>query len=160
MAYTGLRTVEVHRANVKDLRTRGGRRVLWVQGKGHNNKDDFVVLPPKANQCLNQWLAERPEDTKSEALFISYSNRSLGERLTRSAIRRLVKKYFKLANVVDERKTTHSLRHSAITFAIRGGGDLFQVQEFARHVDPKTTLKYYHGVDRTEKPAEDLIDYD
>lgn len=160
MAYTGLRTIEAHRADTADLRTRGGRRVLWVQGKGHKSKDEFVVIPAKANPHLNRWLAERPIDIESDALFISLSNRSKGQRLSRSAIRRLVKKYFKLANVIDKRKTTHSLRHSAITFAIRGGGDLFQVQEFARHADPKTTLKYYHGVDRTQKPAEDLIHYD
>jgi len=159
MAYTGLRTIEVYRADVADLRTRGGRRVLWVHGKGRNEKDDFVVIPEVANKHLNHWLALRPEQPVSSALFMSLSNRSFGGRLSRSAIRRLVKHYFELANVVDEHKTTHSLRHSAITFAILGGATPVQAQSFARHADPKTTMQYYHEVDRTEKPAEDLINY-
>ena len=41
---TGLRTVEVQRARIEDLTIRRGRRVLLVQGKGHNAKDSFVVL--------------------------------------------------------------------------------------------------------------------
>lgn len=160
MAYAGLRTIEVYRADMVDLRTRGDRRILWVHGKGHTSKDDFVVISSIANEYLNRWLANRPKEKASSSLFISLSNRSFGDRLSRSAIRRLVKHYFELANIVDDRKTTHSLRHSAITFAIRGGATPIQAQKFARHIDPKTTMKYYHELDRTEAPAEDLISYE
>ncbi|MEX2619132.1 MAG: tyrosine-type recombinase/integrase [Egibacteraceae bacterium] len=43
---------------------------------------------------------------------------------------------------VDRRITPHSLRHSAITMALDAGIGLRDVQDFARHEDPKTTRRY------------------
>lgn len=161
MAYCGLRTVEVHRADLGDIQTRNGRAVLWVQGKGAVEKDDFVVLPTPAEKALNRWKAEHPLARKQKGqprpLFCSFSDRSFGKRLSTSYIRRMVKKWYYTAGITSERKTTHSLRHSAISSAIRNGGDLLQVQAMARHSDPKTTMVYYHEIGRTDNPAEDLI---
>ena len=45
----------------------------------------------------------------------------------------------------------HSLRHSAITAALNAGVSLRDVQEFARHADPRTTIRYdraRHSLDR------------
>jgi integrase len=61
--------------------------------------------------------------------------------------------------VVNNGKTTHSLRHSAITSAIRNGATPLQVQSMARHKSFDTTMNYYHEVGRTANPAEDLINY-
>ena len=44
---TGLRTIEVVRADVGDITFKGERRVLLVWGKGHTEKDSFVVLTDK-----------------------------------------------------------------------------------------------------------------
>ncbi len=71
----------------------------------------------------------------------------------------MVKDRFHLAGVVNGGKTTHSLRHSAISNAIRNGAEPLQVQAMARHQSFDTTLGYYHEVSRTESPAEDLISY-
>jgi integrase/recombinase XerD len=43
---------------------------------------------------------------------------------------------------VGRRITPHSLRHSAITIALDAGLGLRDVQDFARHEDPKTTRGY------------------
>lgn len=43
---------------------------------------------------------------------------------------------------VTRRITPHSLRHSAITLALDAGVGLRDVQDFARHTDPKTTRGY------------------
>lgn len=40
---TGLRTIELERANIEDIRNKGAQTVLYVQGKGREQKDDFVV---------------------------------------------------------------------------------------------------------------------
>jgi integrase/recombinase XerD len=48
----------------------------------------------------------------------------------------------------DRRITPHSLRHSAITVALDAGIGLRDVQDFARHEDPKTTRRY----DRARNP--------
>ncbi len=47
--------------------------------------------------------------------------------------------------------TPHSLRHSAMTAALNAGVSLRDVQEFARHADPRTTIRYdraRHSLDR------------
>ncbi len=162
MAYCGLREVEVHRANVGHLKTQGERLVLEVQGKGRLEADEVVVVPRHEEKALRAWLAHRLtfcEHAAGDPLFISLSNRSRGQRLALRSIRGMVKERYRAAGVVGERKTTHSLRHSAITNAIRQGGSPLQVQSMARHGSFDTTLGYYHEVARLDNPAEDLITY-
>lgn len=161
MAFCALRTVEVHRANVGDLSTKDERLVLWVHGKGHDEQDDFVVLPGAAERAVRHWLAVRP-GKPGDPLFVSLSPRNAGERLSRAALRAMVLARYKAAGVVGagETKSTHSLRHSAITNAIRHGATPMQAQALARHENLNTTMIYYHEMGRTTNPAEDLIDYD
>jgi site-specific recombinase XerD len=157
-AYTGLRDIELQRADLADLRTRGGRMVLYVQGKGRDEKDEFAVIAhPDAEDALYDWLAARGE--QPGPLFPSLSNHANGERLTLRSIRRIVKNAFRLAGVHGAGKTSHSLRHTAITSAIRHGAPLPKVQSMARHASLNTTMIYYHEVDRVEDPAEGYVDY-
>jgi len=160
MAYCALRTVEVQRADLGDLQTRDGRKVLWVRGKGHAEADDFVVLPIPAEVAVQAWLAVQIERVGTDALFVSVGNRSRGRRLTRTTIRHTIKRRFRDAGIISGRKTTHSLRHSAISSAIRHGAEPIQVQAMARHKSFDTTLGYYHEIERTSNPAEDLVRYD
>lgn len=157
MTYCALRQVEVHRADIGDLRTKDGRLVLWVQGKGHVDKDDFVVLPEAAETAVSEWLAVHPGG--DGALFIGLGNRSSGRRLSTRAIRGIVQERYRAAGVAGDAKTTHSLRHSAISSAIRNGAAVQQVQAMARHANINTTMIYYHETGRTSNPAEDLIKY-
>ncbi len=157
MVYTGVRQVEVYRADLADLRTENGNLVLAVTGKGHEAADDVVVVSnPKAQAAIYDWLAERGD--QSGPLFVSFSDRSRGERLGLRSIRLLVKQYFKAAGVRGN-KTTHSLRHTAISKAIMRGAPVQKVQNMARHKSLDTTMIYYHELDRLTNPAEDFIDY-
>ena len=45
MSVGGLRTIEVSRANVEDIRILGDFTVLYVQGKGRKDRTEFVKLP-------------------------------------------------------------------------------------------------------------------
>lgn len=162
MAYCGLRTVEIKRANLGNLWTEDDRLVLDVQGKGHLEPDDFVVIPKVIEPDIMTWvsyLKNDIHDDRGRPLFVSMSNRNRGDRLTTRAIRGMVKDRFDRAGVVGGNKTTHSLRHSAITTAIKNGAKPLQVQAMARHASFDTTLGYIHEVGRLENPAEDLIDY-
>ena len=157
MAYAGVRQVEVHRADLADLRSESGRLVLYVTGKGHNEADEIVVIGnPKAENAMHDWLSERGD--QAGPLFISFSDRSNGERLGLRAIRGIVKAYYKVAGVRGN-KTTHSLRHTAISKAIMNGAPIQKVQSMARHKSVDTTMIYYHELDRLTNPAEDFIDY-
>ena len=158
MAYCGLRTVEVQRANLDKLKT-NGRMVLWVQGKGRTEADAFVVIPREQEIVLRRWLAERKKLGNDPALFTSLSKRTRGGRLSTRSIRKVVKDRLLQAGIIADDKTTHSLRHSAITSAIRHGATPMQVQAMARHDSFDTTLGYIHEVNRLDSPAEDLIEY-
>ena len=97
MAYCALREIEIQRANVSDLRA-NGRLLLWVQGKGHTEPDEYVVIPREQERVMRAWLAERAKvSTDSDALFISLSKRNRGERLSTRAIRNMVNERFELA---------------------------------------------------------------
>ncbi|MBN1936527.1 MAG: tyrosine-type recombinase/integrase [Anaerolineae bacterium] len=161
-AYCALREVEVHRANIGQLKTQGDRLVLEVQGKGRTEADEIVVIPHSQEAAIRAWLTVRMKivpNGDGDPLFISLSNRSHGSRLALRSIRAMVKQRYAQADVVGRRKTTHSLRHSAITNAIRRGATPLQVQQMARHSSFDTTLGYYHETARVDNPAEDLIDY-
>jgi integrase/recombinase XerD len=160
MAFTGVRTVELHRANIEDLETKNDRMILWVQGKGQQDKSDFVVLPDPAVDAVREWLKVHPDGDDQDPLFVSLSNRNRGARITRHAIRTMIKRNMEDAGIVGDNKTTHSLRHSAISNAIRNGADPQQAQSMARHANVNTTMIYYHEIGRTEDPAEDRISYE
>jgi integrase/recombinase XerC len=163
MSYCALRTIEVQRANIGDFRADGNCLTLTVWGKGRLEDDkETAVIPRSQEHVIWEWLAhgltfEHHRD--GDPLLVSLSNRNWGGRMTTQAIRQMVKDRYRLAGVVGRRKTTHSLRHNAITNLIRHGGTSLQARTLTRHSSLDTTLGYYHEVARTENPPEDLINY-
>jgi integrase/recombinase XerD len=159
MARTGLRTIEVTRAQVRDLRQDGGVAVLWVQGKGRSAKDDFVLLVDDAIRPLREYLSARGDLPDEAPLFASLSDRNAGGPLTTRSIRGIVKAALRRVNLNDKRLSAHSLRHTAISLSIKGGASLEQAQAMARHTEPKTTLIYFHNAARIENGAERFIQF-
>ena len=160
MLFGGLRTVEAQRALLGHYRTRQDRRILLLQGKGRAEAGELVVIVPELENILGAWIAYHPRgDDLKAPLFCSLSRRTFGEPLSSSAIRRMIKARFREAGIRESTKSTHSLRHSAISAVIRGGGTLLQAQGFARHESPNTTQIYIHESDRLENPPELLIKY-
>jgi len=158
MAFTAARTVEIHRLDLKDVHTEGNSIVLDVYGKGEKEADQWMVLSNhKAQTVLYEWLSVRGDETGP--LFTSLSPRTMGKRLSLSAIREMIKSYYKVAGVTGGIKTTHSLRHSAITNAIKHKLPPTKAQSMARHKSLETTMIYYHEEDRKTNPAEEYIDY-
>lgn len=143
----GLRCCEAQRANVEDLRTVAGVDVLFVQGKGKEDKAEFVRLAPEAVRALRAYLAERGA-RDGEPLFTSRSNNSAGGRLSVRSISGLVKGLYRAAGYCSSRLTAHSARHTAVTLALKAGKTLQAVQQFARHASIATTLIYAHNLDK------------
>jgi site-specific recombinase XerD len=156
MAYCALRQGEVHKVDLGDVETRQGRTILWIWGKGHQEKDAYTVLPAPAENALRDWLAIRPGPA-SGAIFTDARLRYQGRRLSTKTIRVLIVHRMRQVGINSARKTTHSLRHSAITNAIRNGATPLEAMAMARHKDIKTTLIYFHEKDRLNRPAEDRI---
>lgn len=158
---TGLRTIEVVRADIGDITFKGERRVLRVWGKGHVEKDDFVVLTDKAYLPIANYLKTRKGAKAGEPLFTSGSHRNTGERLTTRSISRLCKEGLKSIGLDGREFTAHSLRHTTAVTILKSGGSVSDAQAVLRHTSPATTEIYLESVKeelRLETAPECLID--
>lgn len=157
---TGLRTIEVSRANVEDITYIGGKRVLRIMGKGRDEKDNFVVLTDKAYKPLEAYLMERMAGA-AEPLFTSTSNRSKGGRMTTRTISHIAKNALQGIGLDNRAYTAHSLRHTAAVNILRAGGSLEMVQLTLRHSNPATTQIYTSTINEERRLAasgESLLD--
>lgn len=153
MLTMGLRTIEVTRANIEDIRTKGNTTVLFVQGKGHEEKDDLIRMPQHVESAIRDYLSVRKANDLSEPLFVSTSNHNSNGRMTTRSIRRIVKTAFIAAGFDSPRLTAHSTRHTAATLSLLNGATLQQTQELLRHRNIGTTEIYAHNIDATTNPA-------
>lgn len=144
---TGLRTIEVVRANIEDITFKGERRVLKVWGKGHSEKDDFVVLSDKAYLPIKNYLAAARKGAKSgEPLFTSTSHQNFGERLSTKTISSLCKDGLRSIGLDGKEFTAHSLRHTTAVAILKHGGQITDVQSVLRHTSPVTSQIYTESV--------------
>lgn len=153
----GLRMIELQRADIGDIQTVKGQKVLYIQGKGRDEKDEYIKLVPEVVEALSDYLSCRKDRKKNSPLFIGEGNRSGGARLTTPSLSRIFKTMFKDNGFDCDKLTAHSLRHTSNTLLFKAGADLYQVQQHARHSDPKTTEIYLHQVDREKDRSEEQI---
>ncbi len=155
--FTGLRDISIVKADIEDLQVKDGRYILYYQSKGRDIKDDFVVLSGSVYTALSEYFRRRDDIDPKSPLFISYSDRNKGNRLTTQSIRVIIKNLFKKVGIIRPEIKSHSLRHSAITFAILGGADITQTKEMASHSSIQSTSGYFHDLNRLKDPAEFYI---
>ena len=142
----GLRTVEISRANIKDIETRGGQAYLYIWGKGHTEPDTRKPLAPEVKAAIDEYLETRTDNPSgSSPLFVSTGNRSGGQRIAPTTISTMLKQALQAAGYDSERITAHSLRHTAGTSVMTLTEDLFITQQYMRHSNPATTEIYLHN---------------
>ena len=157
---TGLRTIEVVRANVEDITFKGGQRILRVWGKCRDDKDTFVVLTDKAYAPIRAYLDTRKSATLKEPLFISTSNRNLCGRLTTRTISKICKEGLCAIGLDAHEYTAHSLRHTTAVMLLKHG-TLSDVQSVLRHASPVTSQIYTKSIEeelRLANPSEMKLD--
>lgn len=154
---TGLRTVEVMRANIGDMHRVAGVTILNVWGKGKSSADAFVKLSGHVEKAITEYLKARGNVKPSEPLFASCSRRNCGGRLTTRTVSGVCKNAMKAAGYDSHRLTAHSLRHSAITIALLSGMSIQDVSQFARHSSISVTQVYSHDISRMQSQCESAI---
>ena len=154
---TGLRTCEIMRADICDIRTVQGENCLFIMGKGRTSKSDFVKLTPNVEKAIREYLSARGEVADNEPLFGSLSHRNFGGRMTTRSISRICKSAMRHSGFDSHRLTTHSLRHTAVTLALMAGMSLQEVSQFARHSNVSVTMIYAHDVQRLKSRVESAI---
>lgn len=157
MVTCGLRTIEVVRADLEDLRTLGSKTVLYVQGKGKDEKSEYVIITREVEKAIRSYLATRKDATDKAPLFSSTSNNSKGKRLSTRTVSGLVKDSLVKTGLNSSRLTAHSLRHTAVTLSLLGGSTLQEARQFARHSNIATTEIYAHNLERMANPCEGIV---
>lgn len=141
----GLRTIELSRANVRDIRVTDGNAVMYIWGKGHSEPDQKKPLAPEVYAAVKEYLNTRTDrPTGNSPLFVSTGNRSKGQRIDPTTISKMLKEAMRNAGFDSDRLTAHSLRHSTGTAVQSLTGDLMQTQKYMRHSNPMTTEIYIH----------------
>ncbi|WP_301282737.1 tyrosine-type recombinase/integrase [Staphylococcus hominis] len=155
MVTGGLRTIEVSRADMDDMRNVGNSPALYIQGKGREEKTEYVKLPLQVFKAIGRYreMLEKQYDV----LFVSTSNNNKGQRLTTRSISGIVKKRLKEAGYTSNRLTAHSLRHTAGTLNLINGGTLEETQQLLRHSNINTTMIYLHHLERENNQSEKRI---
>jgi len=161
LAYTGCRVGELTRLRVASYQQNGVHRVLEVMGKG--GKERLVPLHPEAAERLEAWLviAGIKDGPLFRPMNAARGNGATGfaeKPMTRRAVQKLVETYVRRLKL-DPNVTVHSLRVTALTTAREQGSDIIDLQDFAGHADPRTTLTYIRNRDRLSKSPAYLLKY-
>lgn len=137
----GIRRSELVGLNINDVY----EDRIRVIGKG--NKERFVYFGSSCRKAIDAYLPERNKQvlTDNRALFGSRDH----NRISVSAVHRLVKKALLQAGLDPDQYSAHKLRHTAATMMLSGGVDVKTVQEVLGHENLNTTQIYTH-IENTE----------
>lgn len=119
---------------------------IRVVGKG--NKERIVYMGTACRDAIDRYMAERRQIVLSDnkALFGSRDK----NRISVSAVHRLVKKHLLEAGLDATQFSAHKLRHTAATLMLANGVDLKTLQEVLGHENLNTTQIYTH-IESTDK---------
>lgn len=137
----GIRRSELVGLNIADVY----EDRIRVIGKG--NKERFVYFGTPCRKAIDAYLSERNKKvlTDNRALFGSRN----GNRISVTAVHRLVDKALLQAGLDPSQFSAHKLRHTAATMMLSGGVDVKTVQEVLGHENLNTTQIYTH-IENTE----------
>lgn len=118
---------------------------IRVVGKG--NKERIVYFGSACHRAIEAYMEERRKLvlTDNRALFGSRN----GNRISVTAVHRLVEKALLKAGLDATQFSAHKLRHTAATMMLSGGVDVKTVQEVLGHENLNTTQIYTH-IENTE----------
>lgn len=157
MVTTGLRTISIVRTDIGDIRTAGDSVALYYQGKGHEEKADYVKIAEPVEEAIRKYLVVRGQTDSSAPLFSSISNRNSGGRMTTRSISRVAKNHLIEIDLKSDRLTAHSLRHTAATLNLLNGGTVEETKQLLGHANINTTLIYSHALERAKNDSENRI---
>ena len=137
----GIRRSELVGLNLSDV----SEDRIRVVGKG--NKERVVYMGSACRKAIDEYLVERNQIVLSDnrALFGSRDK----NRISVTAVHRLVKKHILQAGLDPEKFSAHKLRHTAATLMLQNGVDVKTVQEVLGHENLNTTQIYTH-IENTE----------
>jgi integrase/recombinase XerD len=156
MMTTGMRSVEVRRAKINDLKTLNNQAILYIQGKGRVSKECYVKLTLGVKSAIDDYLEKRFDD--NPYLFISHSKRTEKPFLSRTFFLGMMRRVLKEADLDHLNITPHSLRHTAATLNLLRGASLEETRRFMRHKSLDSTLIYAHHINKMKDDSQNQIE--
>ena len=164
LAYSACRVGESVRLRVGDYKTTGGHKILEIMGKG--GKERRVPLHPEAVERVELWLDSSGIRNDLDGAMFRPPKTARGQGrdgfvarpLTKRSVQLLVERHVRYL-CLDPAVTVHSLRVTALTTARERGSDIIDLQDFAGHADPRTTLTYIRNRDRLSKSPAYVLKY-
>jgi len=157
---TGLRAIEVERADIEDIDIVGDGYVLYIQGKGRDDKDNFVKLTYDVYQILLSYLEERNTANlldRGNPLFTTFKRDKTEIRMKTAVIRTMVKDSFRAIGLDSRAFSAHSTRHSFATLSLIQGASILEVKESLRHSSITSTQIYSHLVEKMKSGTNELV---
>ncbi len=152
LLYTGARVSELLGADIEDLGTDRGHRVLRVRRKG--GKIQALALPAPAASRIDAYLAGRDDVTalpaipggtaaapRRRVLFATGTGARMYRAEVRTRLRRLGRDAG-LPEVLVASLSPHSMRHAFATLNLDAGASLRDLQDAMGHASPRTTRRY------------------
>ena len=152
LLYTGARVSELLGADVEDLGTDRGHRVLRVRRKG--GKIQALALPAPAAARIEAYLAGRDDVTAVPAVPGSAAaagrrrvlfTTGTGARMYRAEVRALLRRLGRAAGfppALAAGLSPHAMRHAFATLNLDAGASLRDLQDAMGHASPRTTRRY------------------
>ena len=158
MAIHGLRRVEVERMDESSIVIQEDLVSIQVQGKGNRMRQ--VYLRPDTYKAVADYLVAKHQAgfVAEGACFVSFSNRSRGERISRRSLNEIVDHHLDAASLKRAGVSCHALRHTFGTLAVAGGAKTEQIRDAMGHVDIESTELYVKAVQRVKQNPANFID--
>jgi len=162
MLHTGMRCIEVSRADVCDIERKDNNWKIIIQGKGRIDKDQEIGITHRVVSPIFDYLNLRKVKDKKEPLFITHSyvsyyyarqragfgnNEIEPPRMSPIELSRMIKRRLRKIGIDNKRITAHSLRHTAAITALKNGASLLEVQSMLRHSEPNITMIYQRAIE-------------
>lgn len=148
LVYGGLRVQELIDLKVADL----GEN-MQIIGKGGVRR--LICLRPEHLKVIEYYLFLRKKrGIKSEYVFASHSNNSLGGDLSRAAVEEVIRKAWKKIWVEVR---PHKLRHTCATQMLEHGGDITFISQILGHKNVRTTQTYLDYSNSKLRDTQNLI---
>jgi integrase/recombinase XerD len=129
MAWNGLRTIEVLRLTVSDVKISQGKVSIWGKGKSEKSKDTIKLST----------VAKKELQAYSKKLKVRRGH--LFNNLTRTELDSLINYYLRRLRIKGK-FSPHSLRHTAGQLMYERKIPMELIQKTLRHADMRTTMIY------------------
>ena len=154
LALQAWRIEEALGLTVEDLGEEQGHKIAEITGKGA--REDRVTLAAATWSAVHDWLGVAGITTGPVFVAVLKGGRIvLGKAMSKQAAWKRVRRLATRAGL--RHIHPHLFRHGAITTALDDGVPLRDVQDFARHADPRTTRRYDSHRESLNNPAPHVL---